>query len=787
MSFKYEVKSLIADVHSSLQSLESLLLLVQSWSQTQDDPVPIRREDITGLHAQIDAVRAKVSVSLEQIRTSFDQEQQRLSGLEDELRTGIERLKEHAVDHFIKEQYKECVELLDFISKIQPDDEHLERFLDLSRQKQLESENKAPEAAAAGSTPTMQPPLEGSTARPNLPDEMPAPVARPEIRASVAVAEMPAPVARAEIPAYDDGPSRADGRHTQPGSPPPVDGGLGASVTPPMPSAISPEVEAASQASQTFKTAALVQNRSHSFTDYALRNRFELEKNARSFREVRPKRRRLLLLSGLLLCLAMALVLFSRSQRAVTGELEVQSEPAGADVIVDGKLLGQTRLHLRSLKAGKHILRVEKSGYAHHDQELQVQQNQPALVSVRLEKLNKLENDLMRLRERAQAFFEAGELRNAEVTCDAILEKDAQDVFALRLKERIQESSREQKVEGELVKPAEEISAPPQEPSQPQPRRPLPAASQAKTPIIPAPKSQVPDRQGSSNETTSAVERTLVAQRPVTSAAVGSAAVGSPAVGSPAKVAQIAPEALRDLEARIQAKEFDQARALLGRLQNGFPGNSELQTLSDRLRNAETKQQSLAMTWVQRAESALIAGQYVTPPNDNVLVYCNRALAEDPRNQRALSLKKDVVTRTVTQAKDWIQRGRFDAARLFFASLNYLAVNDNEFPYPKAELNRELEKLEFKSFPVSHEHALGKSCAGRLMMNAYVLSYVPSQDSGDGFTENMRSIIAGEEGEKLRIKFRDKTCRFHPNTGSSRTNRDAVRTIYVSLIRLMAD
>ena len=548
-----------------------------------------------------------------------------------------------------------------------------------------------------------------------------------------------------------------------------------------MPSAISPEVEAASQASQTFKTAALVQNRSHSFTDYALRNRFELEKNARSFREVRPKRRRLLLLSGLLLCLAMALVLFSRSQRAVTGELEVQSEPAGADVIVDGKLLGQTRLHLRSLKAGKHTLRVEKSGYAHHDQELQVQQNQPALVSVRLEKLNKLENDLMRLRERAQALFEAGELRNAEVTCDAILEIDGQDVFALRLKGRIQESSREQKVEGELVTPTEEMSAPPPEPSQLQPRRFLPVASQAKTPLIPAPKPQAPDHQRSSNETTSAVERTVVAQRPVTQLPF------SAAVGPPAKVAQIAPEALRDLEARIQAKEFDQARALLGRLQNGFPGNSELETLSERLRSEETKQRNLAMPWVQRAESALIAGQYVTPPNDNVLVYCNRALAEDPHNQRALSLKKDVVTRAVTQAKDWIQRGRFDAARLYFASLNYLALNDNDFPYPKAELNRELEKLEFKSYSVSHEHALGKSCAGRLMMNAYVLSYVPSQDSGDGFTENLKSIIAGEEGEKLRIKFRDKSCRFHPNTGSSRTNRDAVRTMYVSLIRLMAD
>jgi hypothetical protein len=770
MSFESQLKSLITDAHSSLQNLESLLLRMHSWFETQDGAPAVHKEEFIALHTQIDAVRARVSASLEQMQTGFDQEQQRLSGLEDELRVGIERLKEHAVDHFIKEQYKECVELLDFISKIQPNDEHLERFLDLSRQKLLENENSGSETVAADSTPTIHPPPEDGGAQPS------------------SVGEVSVQVATADAPAQPGiGTPGAAGRQTQTESVQSGDGRLGVSETLPTPSAVGPDGGPASLPDNlTFAPEAVLQNKSRSLTDLTLRNHFELEKDPWTIRERRPRRRKLVLVSGLLLGLAVALVFFSRSQRAVTGELEVHSEPTGANVFVDGRLLGQTQIHVRSLKPGKHDLRLEKQGYARHDQEFQVQESHPAIVRVRLEKMNKLDNDLIRLRERAQALFEAGELRNAEVTCDAILEKDGQDAFALRLKAHIQKSPQDRDTGAELAEPDQEttvkppdqqMAAKPQAVSQAQLQKPSALTSQTRPPPALVQRPQTPSIREPSNEPTVAAQRTPPPREPANSAVAGSTT----------RPAQIAPEALRDVEARIQAKEFDQARALLGRLQNGFPGNRELETLSERLRSEETKQQALAVTWVQRAESALIAGQYVTPPNDNVLVYCNRALAEDPRNQRALSLKQDVVSRAVTQAKDWIQRGRFDAARVFFASLNYLALNDNQFPYPKAELKQELEKLEFRSFAVSHEHGLGRGCAGRLIMNAYVLSYVPSQDSGDGFTESLKSIIAGEEGEKLRVKFRDKTYRFHPNTGGSRTNRDAVRSMYVSLIRLMAD
>jgi hypothetical protein len=251
-----------------------------------------------------------------------------------------------------------------------------------------------------------------------------------------------------------------------------------------------------------------------------------------------------------------------------------------------------------------------------------------------------------------------------------------------------------------------------------------------------------------------------------------------------AKPSQIRPEALVEVRNRIQAREFDQAKTLLAKLESGFPGNGELKSLSERLRVEEVKQQRLAISFVQKAESALIAGRYVTPHDDNVLVYCNKALGEDPRNPRALSLKREVVERAVTQAKDWIQREKFDAARLYYASLDYLAANDNQFPLTRAELNKELEKLEFKSYSVSHEHGLGR-CTGKLRINAYAVSYVPSGNSADGFTESLRAIVPGEDGERLKISFRDRTVRFHPNLGSKKENLEIVKTIYGQLLSQM--
>jgi hypothetical protein len=237
---------------------------------------------------------------------------------------------------------------------------------------------------------------------------------------------------------------------------------------------------------------------------------------------------------------------------------------------------------------------------------------------------------------------------------------------------------------------------------------------------------------------------------------------------------------LLELNSRIQARDFDQARLLLGQLESGFPTNPEVRTLGERLRLEVQKQQSLTASWIEKAEVAWIAGRYVTPPDDNVLVYCNQALKVDPKNQRATNLKKEIVQRAVSQAKDWIQRGKFDAARLTYASMDYLAAGDDVFPYPKPNLKQELERLTFRNHTMVHEHKLG-SCSGTLRFNAYAVSYVPSGGSGDGFAESLDSIVINDEGERLKISYRDRTFRFRSENGNT------VGAVYQQLLTRMSD
>ena len=203
--------------------------------------------------------------------------------------------------------------------------------------------------------------------------------------------------------------------------------------------------------------------------------------------------------------------------------------------------------------------------------------------------------------------------------------------------------------------------------------------------------------------------------------------------GRLATTPQIGPDLLLELDGRIQAKDFENARLLLARLESAFPGNPEIRTLGERLRVEAAKQPSPALMWMDKAWAAQIAGRYVTPRDDNVLVYCNLALKADPGNQRAADLKKEIVKRTVAQVEEWIQRGKFDTARLYYASMDYLASGDAAFPYPRAELKRELDELEFTAYPVVHDHRFG-SCLGKLKFNSHAVSYVPSGDSVDGFS-----------------------------------------------------
>ena len=97
------------------------------------------------IQAQIDTIRQRILSSLLEIRESYNHDQERLSDLEGELKLDLENVRQCAIDYFIKGEYRECERLLTFLAKIQPDDENLENFLELSRRKRLEHEAGEPE------------------------------------------------------------------------------------------------------------------------------------------------------------------------------------------------------------------------------------------------------------------------------------------------------------------------------------------------------------------------------------------------------------------------------------------------------------------------------------------------------------------------------------------------------------------------------------------------------------------------------------------------------------------
>jgi tetratricopeptide (TPR) repeat protein len=147
MSFKAEIEALIANANSSLEDLEAVLRRAQSRSSQGDTP-DASNGDVSEIQAQIDKIRQRILSSLLEIRESYNQDQARLSDLEGELKLDLENVRQCAIDYFTKGDYQGCERLLTFLAKIQPNDENLENFLELSRRKRLENELESPGAVA---------------------------------------------------------------------------------------------------------------------------------------------------------------------------------------------------------------------------------------------------------------------------------------------------------------------------------------------------------------------------------------------------------------------------------------------------------------------------------------------------------------------------------------------------------------------------------------------------------------------------------------------------------------
>ena len=212
----------------------------------------------------------------------------------------------------------------------------------------------------------------------------------------------------------------------------------------------------------------------------------------------------------------------------------------------------------------------------------------------------------------------------------------------------------------------------------------------------------------------------------------------------------------------LQAKDAVRATTLVHQMETYFPEAPELKGLRDGLKAEQSRVSEARNSWMQKAEAAMAAGHFVTPASDNVMAHCNELLALDPQNVKALELKKSSMAKAGTQAKAWIQEGKYDEARAVYSALLYLPQNELQNLPGSQEIKTEIDKLTFNAQAVVHDHALG-SCTGRLRFNGYQITYVPSSDSKDGFSAKVSEVSLVESDDRLKIQLKGKTYRFQIN------------------------
>jgi len=481
---------------------------------------------------------------------------------------------------------------------------------------------------------------------------------------------------------------------------------------------------------------------------------------------------------------------------AVSG-FEIQSDPEPARVFVDGEFKGQTRLQLESLSEGNHQLRVEMDGYLPLTQAFFQAKKQPTVLSVHLSKLVPPPQQDDDLQHAAKTLFARGSFLEANRTCDALLQKDARNILALEIKEKIktyylrQGKNAISKGRWEEARAALEntLKVAPDD-GQVSGQLRLVQTKLKKSPMaINTGESQITSKIQDLHQQISTAISAANYLPPNTGNAFdllrhlsGIAPTDSFAKE---KLDQVHHELLSQIQRKMQAKDFDAAKSLAQQVQTHFPDSPELPVLRDGLKTEEAKLMETRSSLVQKAESAAAASRYVTPQNDNALLYANRLLAIDSQNQRALALRKESVAKAAAQARELIQTENFEEAREVYSALLQLSSSEARPQVPGTDLKKEIEKLEFSAYPVVHDHTLMGSCTGRLRVNAYAISFTPSGNSKDGFSAKLAEVEVESPGDKLKIMVRNKTYRYEANlVKNKQENREKLEQIYRRLSEL---
>lgn len=76
------------------------------------------------------------------------------------------------------------------------------------------------------------------------------------------------------------------------------------------------------------------------------------------------------------------------AELSAAGALRVLSTPAGADVLVDGEVIGQTPLNRDDIDVGEHVVTVRQSQYYDYEQSINIEGGQRTIVSAKLEMID---------------------------------------------------------------------------------------------------------------------------------------------------------------------------------------------------------------------------------------------------------------------------------------------------------------------------------------------------------------------------------------------------------------
>jgi hypothetical protein len=478
------------------------------------------------------------------------------------------------------------------------------------------------------------------------------------------------------------------------------------------------------------------------------------------------------------------------------GSLILRTEPSGATILIDGQPRGESPLRLESLEAGQHTLSVAKAGYAPASQAFTVLSGKPSSLSVQLHPLAPAPAGTEPIQLEAVALFERGLLFEASQRCDSLLAKDPYNEVAASLKVKIrdhywqqsQAAQRRDRMSEARLALQNLLRVSPQDAAALGALKGLQTNQKGKVGNV----AEQPTLAGKTEELRNQIASAMSAGNyfpPGSDNAweliqrLGAMSPSDPVFRE--RMDQIHREAVTQLQRKIQGKDAEAAKALARQLQEYFPASAELRGLRDSIKTEDAGQLEVRNGLMQKLDSAMAHGNYVTPANDSALAYCNRLLALDSQNARAVALKREIPIRASAQAKDLLGNEKFDEARSIYSALLAIAQSEGKTAAAQ-EMRVQLEKLEFSAFPVIHDHTLG-SCSGRLRMNAYVIAYVPSGDSKDGFSQKLTDIVETEPGDKLKLQIKNKTYRFQPNPAKNKEeNRQKVQEILSRLTALTA-